>query len=266
MDPLFDMHCHLDFADDPAALAAGLAKQGVGALSCGVAPGAYESVARALAAFPNVRAGVGLHPWWVADGRCGEADVALAERLIARGDVRIVAEVGLDFAPRRAGAREAQLSAFARVAAACARSGGKVLSVHAVRAAGEALDVLARTGVLAADAGCACIFHWFSGTSDELARAVREGCFFSVNPRMLETKRGRAYARAIPEGRLLLETDEPPCESAPGDAAGMRRRLDGLLDALAEERRAPREQLAARIAQTSRTLLDMGEEDLRASS
>ena len=31
--------------------------------------------------------------------------------------------------------------------------------------------------------------------------------FFSVGPHMLASKRGRAYAQAIPRDRLLLETD-----------------------------------------------------------
>ena len=35
------------------------------------------------------------------------------------------------------------------------------------------------------------------------------GCLFSVNEFMLATRRGRAYARQIPTGQLLLETDLP---------------------------------------------------------
>ncbi|WP_459612517.1 TatD family hydrolase [Corynebacterium urogenitale] len=35
------------------------------------------------------------------------------------------------------------------------------------------------------------------------------GGYVSVNPRMLETKRGRAYAKQVPSDRLLLETDLP---------------------------------------------------------
>ncbi|MFQ9751750.1 MAG: TatD family hydrolase [Collinsella aerofaciens] len=53
------------------------------------------------------------------------------------------------------------------------------------------------------------MFHWFSGTSDELVRARHAGSFFSINERMLATKRGREYARQIPLNRLLLETDAP---------------------------------------------------------
>ncbi|MBE6471190.1 MAG: TatD family deoxyribonuclease, partial [Coriobacteriaceae bacterium] len=45
-------------------------------------------------------------------------------------------------------------------------------------------------------------------------RAVRAGCYFSVNARMLATRRGREYARILPGERLLLETDLPP-ESDP---------------------------------------------------
>ena len=140
--------------------------------------------------------------------------------------------------------------AFERVARACA-SGGKVLSIHAVKAAGEALDVLERAGALA---GNACIFHWFSGTSDELQRAVRAGCFFSINPRMLASKRGRAYAQAVPAERLLLETDAPSQPGERYDAPAEAARLAAMLEALADLRRTPRDDLAARIARTSRQL------------
>mgnify|MGYP004492342999 CR=1 FL=1 len=68
------------------------------------------------------------------------------------------------------------------------------------------LDVLERHGATRSNA---CILHWFSGSSQELARARELGCHFSVNPNMLATKRGRAYVRQIPPNRLLLETDLP---------------------------------------------------------
>ena len=60
------------------------------------------------------------------------------------------------------------------------------------------------------------IFHWFSGSSAQLKRARDLGCFFSVNAFMLQTKRGREYAKAIPLDRLLIETDLP--EETPIDA------------------------------------------------
>lgn len=248
-DAVFDMHCHLDFAPDARAAGEDAHERLAGAFSVTVTPAGYVRAVRELAGFERVRAGLGLHPWWIADGTCGEDELAAFERL-ARCE-RFIGEVGLDFARDRAATREAQLAAFDRVAAACA-GGEKVLSIHAVRAAGDVLDVLGRRGALD---GNACVFHWFSGTSDELQRALRAGCFCSVNPRMLASKRGRAYARAIPEGRLLLETDEPAEEGAAYDARGARLRLERMIDDLAALRGAPRDELAARIARTSAELL-----------
>ena len=103
--------------------------------------------------------------------------------------------------------------------------------------------------------GNACIIHWFSGTSDQLTRARRAGCYFSVNPRMLGSKRGRAYAQAIPADRLLLETDEPASAGAPWSAARVRKLLEETLAQLAALRGDDPAELRERIAQTSRTLL-----------
>ena len=201
---LADMHCHLDFSSDMAALARLAQTHGVAAFSNTVTPEGYLAASETLAGFPNVRTGVGLHPWWVADGRCGAEQVKLACRLIQ--ETRFVGEVGLDFAPRREGTFETQLDAFERIVDACCAQGGKVISIHAVRSATAVLDVLERHH---ATHGNTYILHWFSGSSQELARARELGCHFSINPAMLTTKRGRAYVRQIPPERLLLETDLP---------------------------------------------------------
>lgn len=201
---LADMHCHLDFSSDMAALARLAQAHGVAAFSNTVTPEGYLAASKALAGFPNVRVGVGLHPWWMADGRCGAEQVELACQLIQK--TRFVGEVGLDFAPRREGTFETQFDAFERIIDACCAQGGKVISIHAVRSATAVLDVLERHN---ATHNNACILHWFSGSSQELARARELGCHFSVNPNMLATKRGRVYVRQIPPERLLLETDLP---------------------------------------------------------
>ena len=249
---LFDMHCHLGFCADAAQAARDLALQGVGAFSNTVTPAEFAEQQAVLADAVNVRVGAGLHPWWV-----GEYDVAAdwdrLYSLVARN--RFIGEVGLDLSPRRADTREAQLDALACVAHACARTGRKVLSVHAVRAVDQVLDVLEHASVLGGLTGNACILHWFSGTSDQLTRARRVGCYFSVNPHMLESKRGRAYAQAIPADRLLLETDEPASEGAPWDAARVRELLEGSLAQLAALRGDDPAELREQIAQTSRSLL-----------
>lgn len=201
---LADMHCHLDFSSDAAVLARMAQAHGVAAFSNTVTPEGYLAARDALTGFPNVRVGVGLHPWWVADGRCGAEQVELACQLIQ--ETRFVGEVGLDFAPRREGTFKTQLDTFERIVDVCCAQNGKVISIHAVRSATAVLDVLEHHHATRSNA---CILHWFSGTSRELARARELGCHFSVNPNMLATKRGRAYVRQIPPKQLLLETDLP---------------------------------------------------------
>lgn len=250
--PLVDAHCHLGFLADPAAFARAAGARGVRCLCATVDPAEYARLAPALAGARNAVVGLGLHPWWVAaDDAARAGQLAAFERLAP--EASLVSEVGLDFGPAHAGTRTAQAEAFRRICAACAQplparpgqlAARRVVSIHAVRAAGAALDILEEAG--AADA-CACVFHWFSGTSDELTRARRAGCWFSVNARMLATKRGRAYARALPANRLLLETDLPSRAGEPLSPAQQAAALQGALDALAALRGDP--DLPRRIAQ-----------------
>lgn len=46
-----------------------------------------------------------------------------------------------------------------------------------------------------------------SGTMQELNRAVRLGCWFSVGPAMLATNKGRKLIQTVPNDRVLTETD-----------------------------------------------------------
>lgn len=237
---LADMHCHLDFSSDMAALARLAQAHGVAAFSNTVTPEGYLAASKVLAGFPNVRTGVGLHPWWVADGRCGAEQADLACELVQK--TRFVGEVGLDFAPRREGTFETQLDSFERIVDACCTQDGKVISIHAVRSATAVLDVLERHN---ATHGNACILHWFSGSSQELARARELGCHFSVNPNMLATKRGRAYVQQIPLAQLLLETDLPeegtdPTQAGPEWIEALKAAAQMLLDVLAPSRKTYR--------------------------
>ncbi len=210
---LYDMHCHLDFLDAPRAAADAAAKRGIVAFANTVTPRGYLSAREALNGSGNVRLGLGLHPWWVADGSLGEDDLALFDNLAA--STPYIGEIGLDFAERRTGTFDAQAAAFERAVAARPDE-RRVFSIHTVRAAGAVLDILERKGRLRSGGSgeSPCIFHWFSGSGDELTRAVRLGCYFSFGTRSLATKRGRAYVRAVPRDRLLLETDWP---DDPGD-------------------------------------------------
>ena len=253
MTQIYDMHCHLGFAPDAEGLARGGAQAGIGALSCTVTPAGFAAERALTAPYPHLHAALGLHPWWVADGRVGEADLVLFEELAGR--TPFIGEVGLDFAGARAAAREVQVAALRRVLAATAGRGGTLYSVHAVRAADTVLDLMDEAGVFAPDAGNDVVFHWFSGTPAELARARARGCLFSVGSRMLATHRGRAYGHDLPADRLLLETDAPSHPGEPLDAGAWEARLDDALAQLAAARGDDAAELGAALAATSARLL-----------
>lgn len=245
---LFDMHCHLDFLRDARAFADAAAARGMAFFANTVEPAGYEAARAALSDAPNVRMGVGLHPWWVHDGRCAQSEADAVCRLVSQ--TRFVGEVGLDLGKRCAPSRDAQVAAFTQVMRACAAEGGKLVSVHAVRAANDVLDILEGEGCLP---GNQVVFHWYSDSGSALHRAVRAGCYFSVNLRMLSTRRGREYARQLPADRLLLETDLPP-QAEPGfTLEAWEADLRQALQQLETVRSQP---MAAQLAETSRMLLE----------
>ena len=297
METFFDMHCHLGFVPSPGVTAKDGAAAGIGAFSCTVEPAEYEQLQLILASAPNVALGLGAHPWWIADGRVGETELARFCELART--TRFIGEIGLDFAGPRdtEESRALQTAAFARILAACnqpiaplaatnlegaaatgaqgitgttitsteaaqsdqgaptrstAETAQKLVSVHAVNAAVTALDLLERAGTFALHR---VIFHWFSGTSDDLHRAVELGCFFSVGPRMLASRRGREYARQIPLGQLLLETDMPARAGDELPAEVWRAELGNALSGIAQLKGINREALTHELAETSSTLL-----------
>lgn len=246
-DELIDMHCHLDFLHDPAGFAQDAASRRMGFFCNTVTPDGFLTARAALAGCDNVRVGLGLHPWWVHDGRCGPRHL---ERMCdLMGETRFVGEVGLDFGKRCAASRERQLLAFRRIARACAVQGGKVMSIHAVQAADAVLDVLEETNCLT---GNQVVFHWFSHSNPALWRAIHAGCFFSVNVHMLASGRGREYAKLFPVDRLLLETDLPPQDNPGYSLDSWEAELRAALDRLELIRGV---QLAQTLAANSRLLL-----------
>lgn len=224
---LFDAHCHLDLMNGPNVVAHEATAMGLGLFDCGVDPRGFTTANKRASTSPNIIAGVGLHPWWIADGRCGAAEVDLLCELAIRE--RFIGEVGLDFSPRFTGTEGIQTQAFERLCQALSQHPllDRVLSIHAVRAAGATLNILESHELLKdAPDSPTIIFHWFSGTSDGFNRARSAGCYFSINERMLATKRGREYARQIPLDHLLLETDAP---AEPDAETSARQLVDSLI-------------------------------------
>lgn len=114
-----------------------------------------------------------------------------------------VGEVGLDYSFGDAENHRRQRQVFAQILASCAGDAGKVLTVHSRRALDDVISMVAEAlpGTV--------IMHWFSGNFRQLERAAEEGSYFSVNPAMIRSKRGRDLVARMDPTRVLTETDGP---------------------------------------------------------
>jgi TatD DNase family protein len=204
-----DFHCHVDLYPDHAALIAECDREEVATLAVTTTPKAWQRNRELAASSRRVRVALGLHPQLVAE-RADE--LPLFESQLAQA--RYVGEVGLDAGPRFYRSFELQERIFERVLCACAEQGGKILTVHSVRAVARVLGHLERS--FSQDRG-RVVLHWFTGTTAEARRAVALGCYFSINDAMLRNQRHRAVIATLPLDRMLTETDGPfvECDGRP---------------------------------------------------
>lgn len=254
----FDTHCHLDLMLGPDAAASESAALGLVLFDCGVDPHDFARAKKRACSRSNIFAGIGLHPWWLADGRCGPAEVNLLCEVADQE--RYIGEVGLDFSARFAGSEPLQIQTFDRLCDALVQHPltGRVISIHAVRSAGTVLDVLESHGLLIPNSDSpVIIFHWFSGTSDELVRARNAGCYFSVNERMLASKRGREYTRQIPLDRLLLETDAPAEPNTETSAQSLIRSLTRTSERIASLKKCDIKHIESAVLANARSVFDL---------
>lgn len=224
---LIDFHCHLDLYPNHAAAVREADAAGVFTLAVTTTPKAWARNHELTRGTRHVRAALGLHPQLV-HSRADE--IALWETLLPQ--TRYVGEVGLDAGPRFYKSLDQQKEIFARVLQACANAGGKIITVHSVRAAKAVLDHV--EAHMPKGNNCV-VLHWFTGTKSEAARALDMGCYFSINGMMLKTERATALIRTLPIERILSETDGPFTEvdgrpSKPGDVANTVQSLAELLD------------------------------------
>lgn len=196
---MIDFHCHIDLYPDPAAVIAGCEQRGTYVLAVTTTPRAWAGNQALIAEKSRIRVSPGLHPELVHERH---SELPLLLDLIPRS--RYVGEVGIDGGPAMKSHIALQDKVFRSVLSDCRRHGGRVLSIHSRGAATEVLDALEQHR----GAGIP-VLHWFSGTQTELARAIDIGCWFSIGPGMLKSKKGSQLADRMPRDRVLTETDGP---------------------------------------------------------
>lgn len=195
---LIDTHCHVDLYPDYKAVLWESEHAGIYTIAMTNTPSVFRRCAALTRGARFVRAALGLHPELAATR---EREVPLLDELLP--ETRYIGEIGLDYVTEDAEDRAAQRRVFETILSRCATAGDKVLSVHSRRAAADV------TAMIGAGYPGTVILHWFSGPKSALDRSVEQGCYFSVNPTMLDAVAGRRILAAIPPERVLTETDGP---------------------------------------------------------
>jgi TatD DNase family protein len=198
--PLVDAHCHLDLLKGIQKLAREEDLMGIKTITVTNSPAFYGANLNLFSAAKNIRVALGLHPELASQHRY----VSNMKELIANS--RFVGEIGLDGSTDFQVSFAAQLSNFQSVLEEVAKFQDKILTVHSRNAAEQTVSLLRHYLSKTANK---VILHWYTGSAQTMKDAISLGYYFSVNHKMIKSRKSVALIKEIPIGRVLTETDAP---------------------------------------------------------
>ncbi|HRH40875.1 MAG TPA: TatD family hydrolase [Pyrinomonadaceae bacterium] len=195
---LIDTHCHIDLYKVPEAVVREAELNRVYTIAVTNAPFVFKHTAELVASCRYVRVAAGLHPELVA--KYGNQIESLRPLL---KETKYVGEIGLDYTTNDENLRLRQRKILERILGWCAEEKSKILTLHSRRAAADVISMIGDSFPGKA------ILHWFTGNTKEVERAADFGMYFSVNPAMVLSNRGKSLISAMPINRVLTESDGP---------------------------------------------------------
>lgn len=165
-----------------------------------------------------LRRAVGVHP--AHDGTVAQVEVAQVEAGLEGVDVAAIGELGWD---RAHPPRDALVDALVELA----KARGLPVILHVVGLHGHAVERLRRHGQVQG------VVHAYSGSAELVKAYVALGLHVSIGPSVRRdgARKVIAAAAAVPDGRLLVETDAPDQCAEPAE-------LPSVVDAVARARGA----------------------------
>jgi TatD DNase family protein len=226
-----DTHCHLDLYTDPVQALDGAPETVV--VVATELPSKYRLQAVRFRGDRRVRVALGLHPL-----RAATASALEVSQLVRQlPNTEYVGEVGLDFSRYGKDTKAAQLRVFDRLLAQPTLR-YKIVTVHSRGAEAVVIQRLRAAGVTA-------ILHWYTGPLGLIEEALAAGLYFSINPAMLRSEKGRKVIEAVPLNRALTESDGPFAKSHghPAGPADMRTLVTELAELWGNDPTDVRQQL-----------------------
>ncbi|WP_103510064.1 TatD family hydrolase [Streptomyces sp. SM13] len=198
MSTLWDTHCHLTGYNDPLTVLEEAAQVEVDVVAVTEDPGEYRLLRARLGRRSGVTPALGMHP--LRAHSFAPADLARFLRMLT--EATWIGEIGLDFSPVGRATRNVQTGVFETILGD-PRARSLPMTIHSRGAEKDTINRLLQTDVRSA------ILHWYTGPTGLVDNALAAGAYFSFNPAMTRTAKGRILLDAVPEDRVLLETDGP---------------------------------------------------------
>jgi len=196
-----DTHCHLDLFQDIKKSVKIEDELPIKTITVTNAPFIWRHNELLFRNCHNIRPALGLHPQ-LAVQHLHEIELF---KTLSR-DVKYIGEIGLDGSINHKGTRIEQLKIFQQIINALVGLDKKILTIHSRNAAEKTTTEL-KTALR--NTNHQVIMHWFSGTPVELNLAIKEDFYFSINHKMIYSKKGNEIIKNIPADKILTETDAP---------------------------------------------------------
>lgn len=195
---MIDTHCHLDFYPAPEKIAQEADDKQIIVIAVSNLPSHFAISQPHILRYKRIRPALGLHPL-IAESHT-ESEQNLFCKLLEK--TSYIGEVGLDYSRAGKSSFQEQLKTFHFVLENI-RSRPRIVTLHSRCAETVVLELLQKYSV------GSVIFHWYTGSLTTLDKISRAGHYFSVNPAMLTSTKGREIISRIPPAKMLTETDGP---------------------------------------------------------
>lgn len=195
-DFLHDTHAHIDLMGDPLTIVHEIERRKIYTIAVTNLPVLYRQLNSKLSS-RFVRPALGFHPELVAKFK---KDIPQMWDSLERA--RYIGEVGIDLKVAK-DSEVLQMDFFTELVQRCHQLGGKILTIHSRGAAQQVVDIIGHAF------NGKYILHWYSGGIKTLEDAITNGAHISVNYAMTCSAAGKKIIQAVPNTRLLIESDAP---------------------------------------------------------
>lgn len=153
--------------------------------------------------YPDTHLAFGLHPWFI-DGH-SQTCFRIMEELLTTYPQASVGEIGIDHALEKRDDEQQGRVFLAQLA--IARKLSRPVSIHCRRAWGRLIELLDEFGELPHG----MLIHCFGGSAEIATELIRRGAYISFSGSITRpnAKRAKTAMCAVPDDRILIETDAP---------------------------------------------------------